>query len=177
VYDGLHAVVGRRRISRFLSDLARPHVVGKDLRAGYAAMAADEARSARPGRGRRGWWPTLPTSRVGVAERASPPRGDVWLVAFDPSLGGEVRKTRPAVVLSNDTANAMLDRVQVVPISSSVDRLYPAEACITVNGRRRKAMADQITTASTLRLRRRMGRLVRDDVNAIARALRVQLDL
>jgi hypothetical protein len=44
VYDGLHAVVGRRRISRFLSDLARPHVVGKDLGAGYASMAADEAR-------------------------------------------------------------------------------------------------------------------------------------
>ncbi|HME22487.1 MAG TPA: hypothetical protein VKI44_14295 [Acetobacteraceae bacterium] len=44
VYDGLHSVVGRRRISRFLNDLARPHVVGKDLRAGYAAMAADEAR-------------------------------------------------------------------------------------------------------------------------------------
>jgi hypothetical protein len=44
VYDGLHTVIGRRRISRFLSDLARPHVVGKHLRAGYAAMAADEAR-------------------------------------------------------------------------------------------------------------------------------------
>ena len=44
VYDGLHAVIGPRKISRFLSDLARPHVVGKDLRAGYAAMAADEAR-------------------------------------------------------------------------------------------------------------------------------------
>jgi hypothetical protein len=44
VYDGLHAVIGRRKISRFLSDLARPHVVGKDLRAGYAAMAADETR-------------------------------------------------------------------------------------------------------------------------------------
>lgn len=46
VYDGLHCVVGRRRISRFLNDLARPHVVGKDLSAGYAAMAADEAREA-----------------------------------------------------------------------------------------------------------------------------------
>jgi hypothetical protein len=46
VYDGLHAVVGRRRISRFLNDLARPHVVGNDLRAGYAAMAADEHREA-----------------------------------------------------------------------------------------------------------------------------------
>jgi hypothetical protein len=44
VYEGLHTVVGRRRISRFLSDLARPHVVGNDLAAGYAAMAADEAR-------------------------------------------------------------------------------------------------------------------------------------
>jgi hypothetical protein len=44
VYEGLHTVVGRRRISRFLSELARPHVVGKDLRAGYAAMAADEMR-------------------------------------------------------------------------------------------------------------------------------------
>jgi hypothetical protein len=44
VYDGLHAVVGRRRISRFINDLARPLVVGHDLRAGYAAMAADEER-------------------------------------------------------------------------------------------------------------------------------------
>lgn len=44
VYDGLHSVVGRRRISRFLNDLARPHVIGQDLSAGYVAMAADEAR-------------------------------------------------------------------------------------------------------------------------------------
>jgi len=46
VYDGLHCVIGRRRISRFLNDLARPHVVGQDLAAGYAAMAADEARES-----------------------------------------------------------------------------------------------------------------------------------
>jgi hypothetical protein len=46
VYDGLHTVIGRRRISRFLNDLARPHVVDQKLAAGYAAMAADEAREA-----------------------------------------------------------------------------------------------------------------------------------
>jgi hypothetical protein len=46
VYDGLHSVIGRRRISRFLNELARPHVVGQDLSPGYAAMAADEARNA-----------------------------------------------------------------------------------------------------------------------------------
>jgi hypothetical protein len=46
VYDGLHSVVGRRRISRFLNDLARAHLVVQDRSAGYAAMAADEARQA-----------------------------------------------------------------------------------------------------------------------------------
>jgi hypothetical protein len=46
VYDGLHAVIGPRRISRFLNDLAKPHVVGQEVAAGYAAMAADEAREA-----------------------------------------------------------------------------------------------------------------------------------
>jgi hypothetical protein len=44
VYEGLHTVIGRRRISRFLNDLARPHVTVPDLAAGYAAMASDEAR-------------------------------------------------------------------------------------------------------------------------------------
>ncbi len=46
VYDGLHHGVGRRRISRFLNDLARPHVLDQNLAAGYAAMAADAAREA-----------------------------------------------------------------------------------------------------------------------------------
>ena len=46
VYDGLHSIIGRRRISRFLNDLARPHVVGQDPTRGYTAMAADEAREA-----------------------------------------------------------------------------------------------------------------------------------
>jgi len=46
VYDGLHSIIGRRRISRFLNDLARPHVVGQDATRGYAAMAADETREA-----------------------------------------------------------------------------------------------------------------------------------
>ncbi len=46
VHNGLHTIIGRRRISRFLNDFARPHVVGQDFAAGYAAMAADEAREA-----------------------------------------------------------------------------------------------------------------------------------
>ena len=44
VYDGLHTLIGRRRISRFLNDLARPHVIRRDLAEGYRAMAADVVR-------------------------------------------------------------------------------------------------------------------------------------
>ena len=110
-------------------------------------------------------------------DNPSPRRGEVWLVAFDPSVGGEIQKTRPAVVLSNDTANALLNRVQVVPVSSQVGRLYPAEATVSLNGERRKAMADQITTASKRRLLRPLGALSRDDITAVARAVCIQLGL
>jgi mRNA interferase MazF len=71
----------------------------------------------------------------------------------------------------------VLNRVQVVPVSSSVEVLYPAEAYVLLNGRRRKAMADQITTVSVLRLRRRMGLLGPDDIQGVERVVRLQLSV
>ena len=46
VYNGLHRVIGRRNISRFIESLVRPHVIGKELEAAYREMAKDEAREA-----------------------------------------------------------------------------------------------------------------------------------
>ena len=115
-------------------------------------------------------------NRRAMADEA-PQRGEVWIVRFGPSSGGEIDKTRPAVVLSNDTANALLNRIQVVPVSSRVSRLYPAEAYVTLNGERRKAMADQITTISKLRLQRPLGRLSREDMEAVERVVGGQLGL
>ena len=106
-----------------------------------------------------------------------PRRGEVWLGSFGSSVGGEVQKTRPAVIVSNDTVNALLNRVQVVPVSSQVQRLYPSEARITLGRVHRKAMADQIATVSKRRLLCPVGTISNADLDEVARVVRLQLGL
>ena len=104
-------------------------------------------------------------------------RGEVWWVAFEPSVGSEIRKTRPAVIVSNDSANAHLARVVVIPLSSNTERIYPGEAIVEIDGRGSKVMADQIMVADKSRLKSQIGKLVRGDMRKVESALSLHLGL
>ena len=104
-------------------------------------------------------------------------RGEVWWIHFEPSVGGEIRKQRPAIIVSNDASNHYLNRVQVIPITSNVDKLYPSEAYVTFRGKKSKAMADQITTVSKKRLINSVGSISKTEMEGISKAITTQLDL
>lgn len=102
-------------------------------------------------------------------------RGEVWWVNFDPSIGGEIKKKRPAVIVSINISNKFLNRVQVIPLTSNTDRLYPAEAYVMIKGKPAKAMADQLMTVSKQRLSERMGSISKEDMENIEKAIMIQL--
>lgn len=109
--------------------------------------------------------------------RKTPRRGDVYWVALDPSLGSEIKKTRPAVIVSNNSCNAFGSRVVVLPLTSQVDSLYPGEALITVDGKPARALGDQIRSLDKSRLRARIETLSQDELAAVDDAIRVTLSL
>jgi mRNA interferase MazF len=104
-------------------------------------------------------------------------RGEVWWVNFEASVGGEIRKKRPAIIVSNDAANKHLNRVQVVPLTSKMGRVYPSEAVVHFEGKQGKAMADQLTTVSKMRLINRGGRITESEMQQVVKAIQVQLGL
>ena len=104
-------------------------------------------------------------------------RGEVWWIEFDPAAGSEIRKTRPGIIVSNNSANRNLLRVIVVPLSSNTERIYSGEARVSCAGTSSKAMADQIMTTDKVRLKSRIDALSKEDMLAVEHALRVQLAL
>lgn len=109
-------------------------------------------------------------------------RGDIYFAALDPAQGGEVQKTRPVVVVSNNAANRAAGVVTVVPLTSNVARVYPFEVLLTAArtglSKDSKAMAQQVRTLDQTRLNARpAGAVKADDMQRLDAALRLHLGL
>lgn len=109
--------------------------------------------------------------------RRTPRRGDVYWVALDPTLGSEIKKTRPAVVISNNSCNAHGSRVVVLPLTSNVDSLYPGEAIVAVKGKPARVLGDQIRSLDKSRLHSRIETLNAEGMGAVEEAIRITLGL
>lgn len=113
-------------------------------------------------------------------------RGDIVAVNLDPIRGSEAGKTRPAVVVSNDAANATAARlgrgvIAVVPVTASVDRVYPFQVLLPAGptGLRRdsKAQAEQVRSVAVERIGARIGKLPAAIMAEVDEALRLHLGL
>ena len=109
--------------------------------------------------------------------RKLPRRGDVYWVALDPTIGAEIKKPRPAVVVSNNSCNTFGSRVVVLPLTNNVDSLYPGEAMVVVDGKPARALGDQIRSLDKSRLRSRIDTVSQDELAAIDEAIRITLAL
>ena len=123
VYRGLYKKVGPRKIARFIEEIVRPACGRRRSRFGLPRRWPTTRRESGTLRsGRRHYWTTWRLGRRAVMNR-----GEVWWVSFESARGGEVRKRRPAIIVSNDASNRHLNRVQVVPLTSATRRVYPSE--------------------------------------------------
>lgn len=112
----------------------------------------------------------------------TPKRGDIFWVNLDPTVGTEIRKKRPAVIVSNDAANRRYHQVTVVPLTSQkMDRVEPFQVAIPAEdaglGKDSKALAEQIRTVSKDRLGKRSGGLDKPTLEALERAIKIHLGL
>lgn len=113
-------------------------------------------------------------------------RGEIYLVNLDPAKRGEANKQRPAVIVSNDGANAAAERsghgiITIVPVTSMVERIYPFQVLIPLNvaglERESKAQAEQVRSISIERIGAVIGELPHALMEKLDEALRLHLAL
>jgi mRNA interferase MazF len=106
-----------------------------------------------------------------------PRRGEIYWFKLDPSLGTEIQKTRPCLILSNNSQNKKGLRVIAAPITSKVKIVYPFEAKIILKDRECKVLLDQIRALDTLRISDRIASIDSTTMLQVEDALRIALAL
>jgi mRNA interferase MazF len=105
-------------------------------------------------------------------------RGEMWLVNFDPTIGSEIKKTRPAVILSSQPFNRLRRTLVVVPVSSAHDQTeFPLLIAIRSSSRPAVAVVDQVKAAAKERFIRKLGVASANEMEQISDALATLLNL
>lgn len=104
-------------------------------------------------------------------------RGAIYWVSLDPTIGTEAKKTRPGVIVSNDSQNMLGQRVIVAPLTSVIKKIYPFEILINIAGKKSKVMLDQIRTVDCQRLGEKIGKLNIEEIEELDKCLKFVLSL
>ncbi len=110
-----------------------------------------------------------------------PERGEIYLVCLDPTIGSEINKTRPALIISNDINNQAARTVTVIPITSNAEKIYPLEALLPSQEsglpKNSKAKCNQIRTIDKKRLVKPLGKASLKKLKEIENALLIHLGI
>ena len=110
-----------------------------------------------------------------------PRRGEVWLVNLDPTIGVEIQKTRPAVIIQNDVQNRYSPLTIILPLTSTLRRLGPTKVLVhpPEGGLDRPSviLVNQIRAIDQRRLVKRLGRLKPETLDKVAQALKISQGL
>ncbi len=104
-------------------------------------------------------------------------RGEVWWVKLDPTLGSEIKKTRPCLVIGTNVLNERRHTIVVVPLSTAPQSAPPVLVPVVCAGRRAVAVVDQIRAVAKERLTKHLGEVSAADLASVEDALRMILEL
>lgn len=104
-------------------------------------------------------------------------RGDIYWCDFEPAHVHEIKKLRPAIIISNDISNKYIGVVQVIPLTSNISNIYPAECLIETSEKHAKALGSQITTMDKSRLKSQMGSVTAKEMKNLEKIVKLQLGL
>ena len=110
-------------------------------------------------------------------KKTFPKRGEIYWVNLEPTKGGEVKKTRPSLVISNDIGNEVSSVIIIAPITSQIKNIYPFEVEITVDGKPAKIMLNQSRAIDKSRLGRKINSVDNDTIKAVEEALKIVFGL
>ncbi|MBN1385582.1 type II toxin-antitoxin system PemK/MazF family toxin [Candidatus Woesearchaeota archaeon] len=116
-----------------------------------------------------------------MGKRIAVKRGEIWLVNLDPTIGHEIRKSRPGIIIQNDIGNKYSPITIIAPVTSSIEKIYPIEVLLTKKNsglkKESKAVLNQIRAIDKKRLIRKIGRLKNSAIGEVNEAIKISLGL